>query len=62
MSQGRIAQSLVCLTGESEALGSASGLALTLLEIDHEIFFMVIFSLPLIQEGQFSVSGERLGI
>ena len=29
-------------------------------EIDHEIFSMVIFSLPLIQEGQLSVSGERL--
>ena len=29
-------------------------------EIDHEIFSMVILSLPLIQEGQLSVSGERL--
>ena len=29
-------------------------------EIDHEIFSMVIFSLPLIQEGQLSVSGERM--
>ena len=28
-------------------------------EIDHEIFSMVILSLPLIQEGQLSVSGER---
>ena len=26
-------------------------------EIDHEIFSMVILSLPLIQEGQLSVSG-----
>ena len=29
-------------------------------EIDHEIFSMVILSLPLIQEGQLSVSGERV--
>ena len=26
---------------------------------DHEIFSMVIHSLPLIQEGQFSVSGKE---
>ena len=30
------------------------------MEIDHEIFSTVILSLPLIQEGQLSVSGERL--
>ena len=30
------------------------------MEIDHEIFSMVIHSLPLIQEGQLSVSGERM--
>ena len=29
-------------------------------EIDHEVFSIVIFSLPLIQEGQLSVSGERM--
>ena len=29
-------------------------------EIDHEIFSMVILPLPLIQEGQLSVSGERM--
>ena len=29
-------------------------------EIDHEIFSTVILSLPLIQEGQLSVSSERL--
>ena len=28
-------------------------------EIDHEIFSTIILSLPLIQEGQLSVSGER---
>ena len=29
-------------------------------DIDHEIFSMVILSLLLIQEGQLSVSGERM--
>ena len=29
-------------------------------EIDHEIFSKVILSLPWIQEGQLSVSGERM--
>ena len=29
-------------------------------EIDNEIFSMVILSLPLIQEGQLSVFGERM--
>ena len=29
-------------------------------EIDHEIFSTVILCLPLIQEGQLSVSGERM--
>ena len=29
-------------------------------EIDRGIFSMVIFSLPLIQEGQLSASGERI--
>ena len=31
-----------------------------LVETDHEIFSTVILSLPLIQEGQFSVSDERM--
>ena len=31
-------------------------------EIDYEIFSTVILSLPLIQEGQLSVSGERMCI
>ena len=30
------------------------------METDHEIFSTVILSLPLIQEGQLSVSGERM--
>ena len=29
-------------------------------EIDHEMVSTVILSLPLIQEGQLSVSGERM--
>ena len=29
-------------------------------EIDHEIFSVVILSLPLIQEGLLSVSGKRM--
>ena len=29
-------------------------------EIDHEIFFTITLSLPLIQEGQLSISGERM--
>ena len=29
-------------------------------DIDHEIFSTVILSLPLIQEGQLSVSGKRM--
>ena len=33
---------------------------LSFVEIDHEIFSTVILSLPLIQEGQLSVSGERM--
>ena len=30
------------------------------MEIDHEIISMVILSLPIIQEGQLSVSNERM--
>ena len=36
------------------------GLQHSFMEIDHEIFSTVILSLPLIQEGQLSVSGERM--
>ena len=32
----------------------------TFVEIDREIFFVVILSLQLIQEGQLSVSSERM--
>ena len=30
------------------------------MEIDHEIFSVVILTLPMIQEGQLSVSGKRI--
>ena len=32
----------------------------SVLEIGHEIIFTAILSLPLIQEGQLSVTGERM--
>ena len=39
-------------TGDQEVAG--------FMESDHEIFSTVILSLPLIQEGHLSVSGERM--
>ena len=39
-------------------LNPLQGRQYSFVEIDHEIFFTVILSLPLIQEGQLSVSGE----
>ena len=36
------------------------GWQLSFVEIDHEIFSTVILSLPLIQEGQLSVSGKKM--
>ena len=48
-------------TGDQEVAGSIPAeVGNILLEIDHEIFSTVILSLPLIQEGQLSVSGERM--
>ena len=38
---------------------SRQGRQHSFVEIDHEIFSTVILSLPLIQEGQLSVSGEK---
>ena len=43
-------------TGEKPCRGRQH----SFVEIDHEIFSTVILSLPLIQEGQLSVSGERM--
>ena len=48
-------------TGDQEIAGSTPiGSATSFVEIDHEIFSTVILSFPLIQEGQLSVSGERM--
>ena len=48
-------------TGDQEVAGSTpAGRQHSFVEIDHEIFSTVILSLPLIQEGQLSVSGERM--
>ena len=49
-------------TGDQEVAGSTRpGLQQNFVEIDHEIFSMVILSL-LIEEVQLSVSGERMCI
>ena len=48
-------------TGDQEIVGSTPpGRQHSFVEIDHEIFSTVILSLPLIQGGQLSVSGERM--
>ena len=49
-------------TGDQEVAGSSPrrGRQHSSAEIDHEIFSTVILSLSLIQEGQLSVSGERM--
>ena len=50
-------------TGDQDVAGSTPpGWQHSYVEIDHEIFSTctVILSLPLIQEGQLSVSGERM--
>ena len=49
-------------TGDQEVAGfnPRRGRQHSFMEIDHEIFSTVILSLPLIQEGQLSVSGERM--
>ena len=49
-------------TGDQEVAGSTPAEVgnILFMEIDHEIFSTVILSLRLIQEGQFSVSGEKM--
>ena len=48
-------------TGDQEVAGSTPpGRQHSFLEIDHEMFSTVILSLPLLQEGQLSVSDERM--
>ena len=59
-----MAQSDAGLTSEQEVAGSIYAFSPSrvwqhsFLETDDTIFFRVILSLPLIQEGQLSVSGE----
>ena len=52
-----VAQLDVRLTGDQEVAGSTPA---KVSNIDHEIFSIVILSLPLFQEGQLSVSVERM--
>ena len=73
LSNGADLTAWVCGAGLGGAVGCASdwrpggrgfdprrGRQHSFVEIDHEIFSTVILSLPLIQEGQLSVSGERM--
>ena len=47
--------------GDQEVAGSTPPRSATFfVKIDHEIFSTVILSFPLIQEGQLSVSSERM--
>ena len=56
-----VAQLDVCPTGDQEVAGSIPlGWQHSFMEIDHEIFSMIILSLPLIKEGQLSVSGQMM--
>ena len=59
-SSASLTQSDVHPTGDHEVTGSiptGSGKIL-FVEVDHEIFSLIILSLPLIQERQLSVFGE----
>ena len=56
-----MAQSDAGPAGDQEVAGSTPlGRQYSFVEIDSEIFSMVILSLPLIREGQLSVSGKRM--
>ena len=61
MKLASVAQLDVRPTGDQEVGGSTPAVwQHFFVEIDHEMFSMVILSLPLIQEGQLSVSSERM--
>ena len=48
-------------TGDQEIAGSTpAGSATFFYKMDKEVLSMVIFSLPLIQEGHLSASGKRM--
>ena len=55
-----VAQLDVRPTDDQEVVGLTPTRSATFIEIDHEIFSVVILSLQLIQEGQLSVSGKRM--
>ena len=55
-----VAQLDMCPTGDQEVAGSTPAGSATFFRGYHEIFSTVILSLPLIQEGQLSVSGKRM--
>ena len=56
-----VAQSDARPTGDQRVTSMIpDGQATFFMEINHEIFSMVILSLPLIQEGQLSVSVKRM--
>ena len=46
--------------GQEISVHLPQGQQYSFVKINHEIFSSVILSLPLIQEGQFSVSGDRI--
>ena len=48
------------VTYKKDNFGFCRGRQHSFVEIDHEMFSTVILSLPLIQEGQLSVSGKRM--
>ena len=52
--------SMVILSLETCGFNPRRGRQHSFVEIDHEIFSTAILSLPLIQEGQLSVSGKRM--
>ena len=65
-------QSVICWAGRGSLVGCASAwyvdgrgfhphiLQHSFVEIDHEIISTSILSLPLIQEGQLSITGKRM--
>ena len=47
-------------TGDQEGFDPRRGRQHSFVEINYEIFSTIILSLPLIQEGQLSISGVRM--
>ena len=60
--QASVAQSDARPTGDQEVMGliPANIQQLSFVEIGHEIFSVVVLSVPLIQEGQLLFYGERM--